>query len=42
MQKIIIVKLPRREKWYGDKEMHIEWEKHMNEVYDPILSKISH
>lgn len=31
------VKLARREKWYGDRQMQIDMESHMNEIYDPIL-----
>jgi hypothetical protein len=32
------VKLPRRERWYHDRQIHIDMEKEYNEVYDPILS----
>ena len=32
------VKLPRREKWYHDRQLQIDMEKEYNEVYDPILS----
>lgn len=32
------IKLPRRQKWYPELEMQIQWEREMNEVYDPILS----
>jgi len=31
------VKLPRREKWYKDRQGQIDLESQMNEVYDPIL-----
>lgn len=31
------VKLPRREKWYGDREGHILMESQLNAVYDPVL-----
>jgi hypothetical protein len=32
------VKLPRRERWYNDRDNQIEWEKSFNIIYDPILS----
>lgn len=32
------IKLPRREKWYKDRDIHIKMESEMNEVYDPILA----
>ena len=32
------VKLPRREKWYNDRQGQIFMESQMNDIYDPILS----
>ncbi len=35
------IKLPRREKWYGERMQQMLWEREMNEVYDPILASPS-